>query len=407
VDPTRIYPLLNECKEKDWGSTVAIPSFLGKPASPVRLGELWMGAYPGSPSRLIEAAAEDHGDVKPGLDAAIAADPQAWLGSEVAARFGGQLPFLLKVLAAETALSIQAHPSQEQAQAGFAREEALGLARDAPQRNYRDPHHKPELICALTPFTALARFREAGEIAERLGALGVAELGPQIEKLRAAPTREVLGALFEALMTLPDALHPRILAKALRLAASSSDPALSWVTKLHSQYPGDLGVLAPLYLNVLTLEPGEALFLHSRELHSYLSGLAVELMANSDNVLRGGLTQSHVDVPELLGTLSYQFGPVSLAPTTWLRTDLARYESEAAEFELQRLCAAPGSDFESGERQTLEILLCTHGHGSIQSVSGEPALPLTRGASVVVPASVAGFHIRGELELYAARPGLA
>jgi mannose-6-phosphate isomerase class I len=269
----RVYLLRNARMPKDWGSTVAIPDFLGEQASQTPLGELWMGAYPGSPSQLVEA-----GRAGPGLDVAIAADPEAWLGSEVARRFDGRLPFLFKVLAAETALSVQAHPSQDQARAGFEREEGQGVPRDAPERNYRDPRHKPELICALTPFTALARFREPGEIAARLAGVSVPELGSQLEQLRAEPDRAALRGLFEALMKLPDAPRLRLLERALEVAESSSDAAFAWVAKLHDQHPGDLGALAPLYLNLLTLEPGQALFLHACELHSYLSGLAVELM---------------------------------------------------------------------------------------------------------------------------------
>jgi mannose-6-phosphate isomerase len=395
----RVYLLRNARIPKDWGSTVAIPDFLGEQASQTPLGELWMGAYPGSSSQLVEA-----GRPGSGLDVAIAADPEAWLGSEVARCFDGQLPFLFKVLAAETALSIQAHPSQDQARVGFEREEGRGVPRDAPERNYRDPRHKPELICALTPFTALARFREPGEIAARLAGVSVPELGSQLEQLRAEPDRAALRGLFEALMKLPDAPRRRLLERALEVAEVSSDPAFAWVAKLHDQHPGDLGVLAPLYLNLLTLQPGQALFLHACELHSYLSGLAVELMANSDNVLRGGLTQSHVDVPELLATLSYETGPALPARTTEARPGLLVYESPAQEFELRRVRVGPGAAFESGERQALEIALCTRGEGRVQWRGGE--LQAAQGACLVAPAAVPGLRIEGDLELYVARPRL-
>ena len=394
MNPSRIYPLRNPCKQKDWGSRQAIPGFLGEPAAEAPLGELWMGAYPGASSMLID---DDGREV--GLDAAIADDPANWLGGDGAAR-SGELPFLFKILAADSALSIQAHPSQAQARAGFEREETAGVPRNAKHRNYRDPHHKPELICALTPFTALVRFRAQAQIARAFEALEPGPLAERVAALREDPGQGSLRAFFEALMALPDREAGRLVEHA---AVHAEEPEVrGWVAKLAKQHPGDRGALAPLYLNLVTLEPGQALFLEAQELHSYLDGLAVELMANSDNVLRGGLTQSHVDVDELLATLSYEQGGVELAATTELSGGWLRYESPAEEFALRRAEVQGRFEAETGGR--LEILLCTRGSGQIECDGGR-ALPLRRGVALVCPAAVKGYCLQGDLEVYTARAG--
>src|SRR5262245_41277467 len=219
-----------------------------------------MGAHPGGPSKVVTAA----GEVP--LDAFIAADPEGVLGKDVVRRFGPRLPFLLKVLAAERPLSIQAHPNAEQARAGFARENAAGIPLDAPQRSYRDDQAKPELICALSPFEALIRFRAPADVAARLAAFDAPELGDLLRAVRGADSAAALRALFEGWMRLPQAQQRAVLARALRLAGRSDDPELAWVARLADAYPGDAGALAPLFLNRVVLAPGEALFLPAGEL---------------------------------------------------------------------------------------------------------------------------------------------
>lgn len=287
-----------------WGSHTLIAELRGEPSpSPRPEAELWFGAHPAAPATVDGT----------GLDEVIAADPDAALGPRVHAEHGDQLPFLVKLLAAASPLSIQAHPSLEQAREGFARENAQRIPLNSANRNYKDPNHKPELIVALTPFRALAGFRPAAETAEFFAELACPELD-RYASLLPTDAEGDLRALFTTLISLPTQSRVELIGAvsrcAKRLVTQDSHPA--WMTEaahvfleLNEAYPGDVGVLAALLLNVLTLAPGEAAFLRAGQLHAYLSGLGVEVMANSDNVLRGGLTTKHVDVPELVRVLDF------------------------------------------------------------------------------------------------------
>ncbi|MCG7290838.1 mannose-6-phosphate isomerase, class I [Corynebacterium afermentans] len=287
-----------------WGSHTLIAQLRGEPSpSPQPQAELWFGAHPAAPATV-------NGQ---GLDEAIAADPAAALGKRVTETHGDQLPFLVKLLAAAAPLSIQAHPSLEQAQEGFARENTEGIALNSPNRNYKDPNHKPELIVALTEFRALAGFRPVPDTAAFFAELGSAELD-RYTTLLPTDGEGDLRALFTTLISLPHQPRVELIESVQRAAEELVDQhsAPAWMVdaaevylELNRAYPGDVGVLAALLLNVLTLAPGEAAFLRAGQLHAYLSGLGVEVMANSDNVLRGGLTTKHVDVPELVKVLDF------------------------------------------------------------------------------------------------------
>jgi len=354
-----------------------------------------MGAHPSSPSRVLIGSAEVP------LDAFVAGDPASILGPDVATRYAGRLPFLMKVLAAEAPLSIQAHPSLAQAQEGFARENAAGIAIDAPQRNYRDANHKPELLCALTPFVALDRFRAPDEALERLATLEARDLEGALAALQTAG----VAAFFRALMTLADDARKRVLAAARRCAEGSADPALLWVARLVQAHPGDLGALAPLYLNLVTLEAGEALYLPAGELHSYLHGVGIELMANSDNVLRGGLTSKHVNLPELMATLSFEHGPVGPLKAERFAAGERRYPTPAEEFALSVLQVAPQRAYACVMDRAVEILLCTAGQCRLSANSGESSLELRRGESALLPAALGGYRGEGEAQIFRAQVG--
>ena len=287
-----------------WGSHTLIAQLRGEPSpSPQPQAELWFGAHPAAPATV-------NGQ---GLDDAIAADPAAALGKRATEAHGDQLPFLVKLLAAAAPLSIQAHPSLEQAQEGFARENTEGIALNSPNRNYKDPNHKPELIVALTEFRALAGFRPVPDTAAFFAELGSAELD-RYATLLPTDGEGDLRALFTTLISLPHQPRVELIESVQRAAEELVDQhsVPAWMVdaaevylELNRAYPGDVGVLAALLLNVLTLAPGEAAFLRAGQLHAYLSGLGVEVMANSDNVLRGGLTTKHVDVPELVKVLDF------------------------------------------------------------------------------------------------------
>jgi mannose-6-phosphate isomerase len=375
----------NPVRAYAWGSRTVIPDLLGQEVpSPHPQAEMWLGAHPADPSRLVHA---DGG--RTSLLEALGADPKQLLGRERSDRWDSTLPFLLKVLAADEPLSLQAHPSIEQARAGFAREDAAGIARDASDRNYKDANHKPELICALTELHALVGFRDPAVTVRLLRALGVPELAGHAELLAAQPDADGLRALFTTWITLPqamlDTLVPALQEGCVGLAGGDGEFSTEarTVLELSERYPGDAGVLAALLLNRVSIDPGEALYLPAGNLHAYLSGAGIEIMANSDNVLRGGLTPKHVDVPELLRVLDFQSTPPPIVAGK-PDGDWVRYDTPAEEFLLRRFDSAPGHPVavpDGGPR----ILLCTAGAARVRSLGGD--LEIGRGASLWLAAS--------------------
>jgi mannose-6-phosphate isomerase len=380
----------NPVQDYAWGSRTAIAELLGRPSPGDRPeAELWIGAHPSASSRIIEP---------PGLgtlEEAIEEEPVSLLGEEVCERFGNELPFLLKVLAAAQPLSIQAHPDRNQARAGWARENEAGIPVDAPHRSYRDPNHKPELVCALTPFVALKGFRPPEEVARRLERIAGDELDREVGRLGRQRSSTALRALFTRLMTLEEDERAAVLPRALTEAGreGDDDPAWAWVERLHQKYPGDVGVLAPLYLQLVTLAPGEALFLSAGELHAYLEGTALELMANSDNVLRGGLTPKNVDLPELLAILSFEPHSPAVLKGHEEGPGQQVYRTEAKEFQLALLSVEHGRPFEPEPGRGVEILLGLAGDCLLRA--GDDERPLGRGRAVFVPASTRSYVIEG------------
>ncbi|MEO6502144.1 MAG: mannose-6-phosphate isomerase, class I [Jatrophihabitantaceae bacterium] len=297
AEQPRLIPLDNAIREYAWGSVEAIPALLGVPPTGRPAAELWMGAHPAEPSRWA-----DHPD-RPALDELIAGDPKRWLGEANLAAFGPRLPFLMKVLAADRALSIQVHPSRAQAEAGFAAEEATGAPRGSAGRNYCDANHKPELAYALTEFDAFCGFRPAPATLELLDALAVPELAGYLPLLAG---RDGLRATFTTLLSLSGQTRDRLVeatvAGCRRLAEQDgpwAGPARA--SALAAQdFPGDIGAVLALLLNYVRLAPGEAIYLGAGNVHAYLRGVCIEILASSDNVLRCGLTPKHIDIPELL-----------------------------------------------------------------------------------------------------------
>jgi mannose-6-phosphate isomerase len=374
-----------------WGSRTAIADFTGAPSPTAHPeAELWFGAHPQDPAWL-----QTDGGERSLLDA-VRADPDGELGPAVRSRFGDTLPFLVKVLAADEPLSLQAHPSTEQAVEGYAREDRAGIPVTAPTRNYRDRSHKPEIIIALGPFEALAGFQPAERSAALMRALGVADLDPFISLLAGQSDADGLRALFTTWITCPqpdlDVLVPAVIDGAINYVRSGEREfarEAKTVLELGERYPGDAGVLAAMLLNRLSLAPGEAIYLPAGNLHAYLQGVGVEVMANSDNVLRGGLTPKHVDVPELLRVLD--FHP---ARDVLVGTDIQRggaeivYETPAPEFAVSVLCLDGGQlghDVDAPTRHDgPQILLCTEGSATVHAKSA--TVELHRGAAAWVAA---------------------
>lgn len=315
-----IYKLDNPVMEYQWGSKESFSELFGYPnPNGVHQAELWMGAHPKAPSKI---------DGVP-LGEFIGQDPEGVLGHKVVKRFGKRLPFLFKVIAAGSPLSIQAHPTLEDAIDRFKSENESGIPIDSPNRNYLDPNHKPEILMALTPFSVLWGFRPLSEISQSFKLLG--------------PEGEILSdkrSLEEFFVTLMNTDQPR-LERMLSLATTpgilpENHEGAVWVRTLAEKFPGDVGILAPLYLNLFELRPKEAIYVPSGELHAYLEGTGIELMANSDNVIRGGLTKKHIDVDELCSILSYNVR----VPSKVLHINsnsTSTYHAPAPEFLLSRL----------------------------------------------------------------------
>jgi mannose-6-phosphate isomerase len=364
--------------------------------------ELWMGAHPSAPSGL------DRGGVRATLDAVIAADPAGELGAECAKRFGGRLPFLLKVLAAEKALSIQVHPSRAQAEAGFREETELGLRPGDKARNYVDDWPKPEILCALTRFEVLAGMRTATDAAELLRELGVSELEPVAADLAAAPVPEALTAALGRVLSWPAegraALIAAVLAACERLAATDSGYAAACraIARLGAEHPGDLGIVAALLLRHAVLRPAEAVFLPAGGLHTYLHGTGVELLANSDNVVRAGLTPKHIDVPELLKLTDPVAGVPVIEPRP-LGDGVFAYDSPAPEFRLYRaeLSAATVTLPGAGPR----LVLCAEEAATLRSAAGGE-LTVGRGESCFVSATDGAVTASGPAVIFLAVSGI-
>lgn len=401
-----IYRLRNSVQHYDWGSKTHIQDLLGVEED-TPAAELWMGAHPKAPSEVILP------EGRKSLEELIRENPERVLGRAAAGRFDGGLPFLFKALAAARALSIQAHPDKKTAEAGYRRENDAGIPLDAFERNYRDDNHKPEILCAVTDFHGLCGFRKPSEIVSFFENLAVPELEPCIEPLKgsAGPTdypgsvseEGALKGFLSRLLGMDEAARRAAVDAAVRNSRGGS-PEERWVRRLARDYPADTGVLAPYYLNLFTLEPGEAVYLSARVLHAYLEGFGIELMANSDNVLRGGLTSKHVDVPELEAVLHFAAEPPSRIGGVQEAPGVLSYSTPAEEFDLLRLepAAAEGKRIEAVRNDRVGIYICTGGTGRVAGIGGEFFLDFSKGDSFIAFASAGGFVLEGECVLYEA-----
>jgi mannose-6-phosphate isomerase len=359
----------NTIRPYAWGSITAIPKLLRVEPTGEPQAEMWMGAHPGAPSRTGRGT----------LVEVIDADPERELGERAVARFGPRLPFLLKILAAGAPLSLQVHPDLEQAKAGYEDEERRGIPVDAPHRNYKDANHKPELICALTEFDGLCGFRDPLRAADLLDGLGVDSLKPYVDLLHAHPEEAALREVLTAVLSADHEEMAHTVAEATAACTRLGGDYAPYADIAH-HYPGDPGVIAAMLLNHIRLQPGEALFLGAGIPHAYLNGLGVEIMANSDNVLRCGLTPKHVDVPELLRIVRFEpSDPGVLRPEASPDGEEV-YETPIDEFRLSRYVLPEGGSRHDLTRATPQILLVTAGTVQV----GE--LELRPGQSVFVPA---------------------
>lgn len=367
----------NNVQNYAWGSVDALSELYGI-ANPdgKPMAELWMGAHPKSSSRVEDAQGNQIS-----LRDVISQDLNANLGEKVARRFG-ELPFLFKVLCANQALSIQVHPSKSNAVIGFEKENKAGVPIDAAERNYKDANHKPELVFALTPFAAMNGFRELGEIQSLLQP--VAGAHPDIARFLINPDFEHLKTLFAALLSMTG--ESKSLALDILDNALQSQHGEPWDTlrSIAIDYPGDSGLFSPLLLNVIELQPGEAMFLYAETPHAYLKGVALEVMANSDNVLRAGLTPKYIDIPELLANLQFVAKPANTLLTTPEQRGselIFPIPVEDFAFSLHTLGAEP----QTLAQESAAIIFCVEGQTVLHK--GEQQVVLHPGESCYIPAT--------------------
>ncbi|WP_062984208.1 mannose-6-phosphate isomerase, class I [Nocardia anaemiae] len=403
-----MHELVGALRSYAWGSRTALAQLCGRPVPSAHPeAELWFGAHPADPAHVRLANSTRS------LLELVADDPERELGP-AAPEFGGRLPFLLKILAAEEPLSLQAHPSSAQARAGFERENLARVPLDSPMRNYRDENHKPELVVALDRFEALAGFRDPRRTVELLRALDVPGLRSYAELLAAQPDSAGLRTLFTTWITLPQnilgTLLPQVLDGCVRYLSEKGPREFTaearTTLELAEAYPGDAGVLAALLLNRLTLEPGQGLFLAAGNLHAYLRGLGVEIMANSDNVLRGGLTPKHVDVPELLRVLDFEPIDLPVVLPEPAGDGSLLYRTPAPEFALRRFDLTAESGRVPLTSAGPGIVLCTA--GKVRLWQGVSELVLERGAAAWISAAdteIRAQALDGDAQLFCACVG--
>ncbi|MFF0750992.1 mannose-6-phosphate isomerase, class I [Streptomyces sp. NPDC004267] len=392
--------LTNPVQPYAWGSTTALAELMGVPPTGEPQAELWLGAHPSAPSRV------DRGQGPLALDALLAESPTAELGPALTDRFGPRLPFLLKVLAVDAPLSVQVHPDLAQAAAGFARENAEGVPLDAPHRTYRDDQHKPEMIVALTRFRALCGFRSPEQCAGLLEFLAIPALRPYAAMLRARPGEAALREVFTAFLTPPAVLLAAV-TEAVRRTFPGGGPYgadLAAYAAVAQAHPDDPGLLPALMLHHVELEPGQALFLGAGVAHAYLSGLGVEIMASSDNVLRCGLTSKHVDTAELLRIVRFTSPPVRALAARWdARTGEHVYPAPVDDFRLSRFDLVRTGAPRPLAAGAPQIVLCVRGAATVASQGR--SLDFGPGHAVYVPADEA-LRLSGEGTVFRATAGL-
>lgn len=405
-----------------WGSREALPELLGTSPTGEPQAELWLGDHPGAPATVAKGCPEPQTLIE-----LIESDPERY-GVD-----GAHLPFLLKILGIGAPLSLQVHPDRAQAAAGFAREEAAGVPRDAAARNYRDRMHKPELLVALAEVTALCGFRPLAEVRRDLLALAaVAPAGEgQEELLNAAEmcrADDEAGAQFarEKLMRWALTTHreqARAAAEAIAQLRQDVECAVERarmvaLRELTAEHPGDPGVVLSLLLHLVCLQPGEAVYLRPRQLHAYLSGIAIEVMAASDNVLRAGLTVKHIAVPELLRIVDFSTLESPRIEAREVAPGLTVWQPPVADFMLMRArvdtrAEGYGGEAERGAAATVRVeapyplvLVVVRGRAQVARVGGDLAelASVARGQSLYVSAGDA-IAVSGSAEVYLATVG--
>ena len=384
-----------------WGSRTKLAELQGR-RTPTQEpeAELWFGAHPASPAVLRRATGAAP------LTEVIAADPEGVLGAETVSRYGTRLPFLFKVLAAVQPLSIQAHPDLQQAEAGYAAEEAAGVPLNAPKRTYVDRWHKPELLVAVSEFDALCGFRDPNASADLLAALDVPELAGTVKALRAPDQSVALQTAVSRLLTFPATRRAELVSAVVTAASKrgGEHPTYALAEQLVERYPGDAGVVVAMLLNQVSLAPGEAVWMPAGNLHAYLAGVGIEIMAASDNVLRGGLTPKNVNVPELLRVLRFEVLAEPVLKPVTLAEGLVRWPVPVGDFALVR-AVVNGGPVTLPDGGGPRVVFCLK--GSVECDDGRDRQRLHAGQAGFVRACAGDVVVTGTGAVYQAGVGEA
>ena len=382
-----IYKMENPIKDYPWGSHTAINEFYNiSNINDQPQAEMWMGCHPNGSSQLIDAE-----NNKINIDDFINQAPETVLGD--AFNKFGELPFLFKVLAADKPLSIQVHPSKIRAEEGYAAENLAGIPVSSPNRNFKDPNHKPELVFAVTPFNALNGFRPFNDIVELFNGLVLAPLQNEIAGFKKLPSGDTLRVLFEALLILEGEAKKAAIAELLTYAANQTSLVFETIKQLAAVYPDDMGIFSPLLLNVVKLNPGEAMFLYAETPHAYLQGLALEVMANSDNVLRAGLTPKYIDIDALISNIRFDVTePENILMQPEVSGNQAKYPIPVQDFSFSILTNESSLN-ENIHMTSASVLFCEH--GQFEVACAQNAVTVEKGESVFVPASASTISVTG------------
>lgn len=382
-----MYLLENPIRGYEWGSPTLIQQLLGRPIDGEVMAEVWIGAHPDDPSEAVSV-----GHQVP-LDQLIAASPDNALGSSVAKRFDNRLPYLVKFLAAAKGLSIQVHPTTEQAREGYARENQAGVGLDDPTRTYRDASHKPEILYSLTHMELLSGLREPEQAAKLIESLDVDALSPLVRELRGGsnPERCMRDAFAWLLAERGNATWVQQVAERAALLRGGR-PEMAAVSELARQYPGDPGIVAPLIMNYEQIRPGQVIFTGAGTLHAYLRGMALEVMGASDNVLRAALTSKHVDKEGVLEISSFRPGLAAFAVGNEISPGRRDYRIDGIPDFAMQIITVQGGEELSGPVSGPRVAVCLQGTTVVRTVDKQQ---LDAGQAVFVPATEGAVRISG------------
>lgn len=382
-----IWKLDNTIKHYDWGSIDGITNLFAIPnPTSEPMAEIWMGMHPLGCSLAID---EKLGKIR--IDKLIKDNPQKILGNKTFQHFGS-LPFLFKILSANKALSIQVHPTLENAKIGFAKENQQGIASDAPNRNYKDPNHKPELIYALTPFKAMRSFRAIDEIIMLFEKIALSDLTIPISQLKNNRHPDQLKHFFEYLLTLPTQTKTSLIKQLLMKISTFNDEPYLTIKTLAKDYSDDIGLFMPLLLNVIELKPGQAMFLSAKTPHAYLSGTGLEIMANSDNVLRAGLTHKYIDSLELINNTNFESMALNqLLTKPVIKDNKIDFPVPVDDFKFEIIKS--DQNLHSEQVDSAQIVLCLDGKISLSTES--QSLTLHKGESALIAYQTDVYHYQG------------